>query len=159
MFGSRLYNQTTSWADITAVLQVMEDGRWTSVYTYDHFIPPWSRADEVFEHDSGGTLEGWALLASIAAVTSRLELGVLVSGNTYRNPALTAKMAATIDEVSGGRVILGIGAGWNVREHEAYGWDFPSIQERSGRREEACELIRLLFDSDGLVDYMAATTR
>ncbi|PZC44568.1 MAG: Flavin-dependent oxidoreductase, luciferase family [Chloroflexi bacterium] len=153
MFGSQLYNQSTSWDDIKAVLAVMEAGRWTSVYTYDHFIPPWSRTDEVFEHDSLPTLEGWALLASIAAVTSRLELGVLVAGNTYRSPALTAKMAATIDEVSGGRVILGIGAGWNVREHEAYGWEFPSIKERSDRLEEACALIRLLFDSDGLVDY------
>ena len=105
------------------------------------------------EYDSIPTLEGWSLLASMAAVTSRLELGVLVGGNTYRNPVLTAKMAATIDEVSGGRVILGIGTGWNVREHRAYGWDFPSMKERSDRLEEACELIRLLFDSDGLVDY------
>ena len=105
------------------------------------------------EHELHPTLEGWTLLASIAAVTEKLELGILVSGNTYRNPALLAKMAATIDVVSGGRVMLGIGAGWNIREHEAYGWDFPSMRERSDRLEEACALIRLLFHSQGRVDF------
>ena len=153
MFGSQLYNQQTSWEEITAVLNVMEQGRWTSVYTYDHFIPPWSFTAEVKDHDQIETLEGWSLLAAIAAVTTRLKLGVLVSGNTYRNPALIAKMAATIDEISAGRVILGIGAGWNIREHEAYGWEFPPMKERSDRLEEACELIHKLLTSDGLVDY------
>jgi len=153
MFGSQLYNQQTSWSEITSVLDVMEAGRWTSVYTYDHFLPPWSATSEVKEHDSIDTLEGWSLLAAMAAVTRKLKLGVLVSGNTYRNPALVAKMAATIDEISQGRVILGIGAGWNIREHEAYGWDFPSMKERSDRLEEACELIHKLFTSEGLVDH------
>ena len=153
MFGSQFYNQATSWTEIRSVLEVMESGRWTSVYTYDHFLPPRTREDEVLETDTLDTLEGWSLLAAIAAVTSKLQLGVLVSGNTYRNPALLAKMAATIDEVSSGRAILGIGAGWNVREHMAYSWDFPSMKERSDRLEEACELIHLLFTADGLVDY------
>jgi F420-dependent oxidoreductase-like protein len=153
MFGSQLYNQQTSWAEITSVLDVMEAGRWTSVYTYDHFLPPWSFTAEVRDHDAIDTLEGWSLLAAMAAVTRRLKLGVLVSGNTYRNPALVAKMAATIDEISQGRVILGIGAGWNVREHEAYGWEYPSLGERSDRLEEACELIHKLLTSDGLVDF------
>ncbi|GIS96845.1 MAG: hypothetical protein CM1200mP24_01290 [Gammaproteobacteria bacterium] len=76
-------------------------------------------------------------------------------GNTYRNPALMAKMAATVDVVAPGRVMLGVGAGWNVREHEAYGWEFPSMRERSDRLEEACELIRKLFHSgvDERIDY------
>jgi len=153
MFGSQFYNQQTSWEDIKSVLEVMEAGRWTSVYTYDHFVPPWTRTADVAESDLLPTLEGWALLAGMAAVTTRLELGVLVSGNTYRHPALTAKMAATIDEISGGRAILGIGAGWNVREHEAYGWPFPSMRERQDRLEEACELIHLLFRADRFVDF------
>jgi len=153
MFGSQFYNQQTSWEEIKSVLAVMEEGRWTSVYTYDHFLPPWSFTNEVLEHDQIDTLEGWSLLSAMAAVTERLKLGVLVSGNTYRNPALIAKMAATIDEISQGRVILGIGAGWNVREHDAYGWDFPSLKERSDRLEEACALIHALFTSTGLVDF------
>ena len=153
MFGSQFYNQETSWEDIKNVLEVMEAGRWTSVYTYDHFVPPRSRTAEVADSDLLPTLEGWSLLAGMAAVTTRLDLGVLVSGNTYRNPALMAKMAATIDEISGGRCILGIGAGWNVREHEAFGWEFPSMRERQDRLEEACALIHALFTSERFVDF------
>ena len=153
MFASQLVNEQATWEDIKAVLEVMEAGRWSSVYAYDHFIPPWHHTAEIKEHELLDTLEGWSLLASVAAVTEKLKLGILVSGNTYRNPALMAKMAATIDVVSHGRVILGIGAGWNVREHEAYGWEFPPLRERSDRLEEACELIRALFHAEGRVDY------
>ncbi len=153
MFGSQFYNQLTSWETIKSVLNVMEQGRWTSVYTYDHFVPPWTRTADVAESDLYPTLEGWSLLAGMAAVTSKLELGVLVSGNTYRNPALMAKMAATIDEISAGRAILGIGAGWNIREHEAYGWEFPSMRERQDRLEEACALIHALFTAERFVDF------
>ena len=153
MFGSQLVNEQATWEEIKAVLDVMESGRWTSVFAYDHFIPPWHRTDEVMEHELLPTLEGWSLLASVAAVTEKLKLGILVSGNTYRNPALMAKMAATIDVVSHGRVMLGIGAGWNVREHEAYGWEFPPMRERSDRLEEACALIRMLFHAEDRVDF------
>ncbi len=153
MFGSQLVNEQATWEDILGVLKVMEAGRWTSVYAYDHFIPPWHHTAEIKDHEMLDTLEGWSLLAAVAAVTTRLKLGILVSGNTYRNPALMAKMAATIDVISHGRVMLGIGAGWNVREHEAYGWEFPSLRERSDRLEEACDLIRQLFHSEGRVDY------
>ena len=145
MFGSQLVNERATWDEIKAVVEAMERGRWTSVYAYDHFIPPWHRTADIEEHEHYDTLEGWSLLAAIAAVTQKLKLGILVSGNTYRNPALAAKMAATIDVVSHGRVIMGIGAGWNVREHEAYGWEFPSLRERSDRLEEAADLMRRLF--------------
>lgn len=153
LFGSQLHNQQTSWRDIAAVLGAMEAGRWYSAYFFDHFLPPWSSTADVREHDGIDTLEGWALMAAAAAITDRLRLGVLVSGNTYRNPALLAKMVATIDVISNGRAVLGIGAGWNIREHQAYSFDFPSLKERSDRLEEACELIKLLFTSTVNVDY------
>ena len=155
MFGSQLVNEQATWDQIKAVLEVMDSGRWTSVFAYDHFIPPWHHTDEVMEHEFLNTLEGWSLLAACAAVTDNLKLGILVAGNTYRNPGLMAKMAATVDVVAPGRVMLGIGAGWNVREHEAYGWEFPSMRERSDRLEEACELIRKLFHSgpEERIDY------
>ena len=153
MFGAQLVNEKADWDEISAVVDVLEAGRWTSVYAYDHFIPPWSATAEVNDFELFDTLEGWSLLAAVAAVTKKLKLGILVSGNTYRNPALVAKMAATIDVVSRGRVILGLGAGWNVREHEAYGWDFPALRERSDRLEEACELISLLFNQEDRVDF------
>ncbi|TDJ42481.1 MAG: LLM class flavin-dependent oxidoreductase [Gammaproteobacteria bacterium] len=153
MFGSQLHNQRTSWNAILATLQMMESGRWTNAWFFDHFIPPWGFTAEVRDHDGFDTFEGWSLLCAAAAATSRLKLGVLVTGNTYRNPALLAKMVATVDHISNGRAILGIGAGWNIREHEAYGWDFPSMRERSDRLEEACALIKTLFSADGLVDF------
>jgi alkanesulfonate monooxygenase SsuD/methylene tetrahydromethanopterin reductase-like flavin-dependent oxidoreductase (luciferase family) len=86
-------------------------------------------------------------------MTEKLRLGHLVLGNTYRNPALIAKMAATLDQASKGRFVLALGAAWFKREHEAYGWDFPSMKERQDRLEEACELIRKLFSAVGPVDY------
>ena len=97
--------------------------------------------------------EGYSLIAAAAAMTERLRLGHLVLGNTYRNPALVAKMAGTIDQISHGRFTLAIGAGWFQREHEAYGWPFPSMRERSDRLEEAAELIHLLFTSDAPVTF------
>ena len=96
-----------------------------------------SRTDEVLPNDSFPTFEGWSLLTGAAAVTERLRLGVLVTGNTYRNPALLAKMAATVDHICNGRLELGIGAGWNIREHQAFSWEFPSMRERQDRLEEA----------------------
>lgn len=153
MFGSQLHNERTSWEAIRATLAMMEAGRWTSAFFYDHFLPPRSPNNEVRHTDTIDTFEGWSLLCGAAAITERVKLGVLVSGNTYRNPALLAKMVATVDHMSNGRAILGIGAGWNVREHEAYSWNFPSMRERSDRLEEACALIKALFTADGLVDF------
>ena len=153
MFSSQLYNQATSWDDIVSVLNTMESGRWESVYFYDHFVPPWGRTGEVLESDTIDTLEGMTLMAAAAAVTTRLKLGVLVAGNTYRNPALMAKMVATMDMISNGRAQYCIGAGWNVREHEAYGWEYPSMKERQDRLEEACELVKKLFTAEELFDY------
>ena len=154
MFSSQLYNQATSWSDIVSVLDTMEQGRWESVYFYDHFVPPWGGSSaEPRESDLIDTLEGMTLMAAAAAVTNRLKLGVLVAGNTYRNPALMAKMVATMDVISNGRAQYCIGAGWNVREHEAYGWDFPPMKERQDRLEEACELVKRLFTEEGMFDF------
>ncbi len=93
-------------------------------------------------------MEGWTLLSALAMITDRLRLGILATGNTYRNPALVAKIATTLDHISGGRVELGLDAAWYEQEHTAYGWDFPSLRERSDRLEEATQLIRLLLTKD-----------
>ena len=146
--GSQLHTNATTWDQTLEVAQFMDKGPWHSLFVPDHFVPPLAILDE-----RGDCLEGWSLLTGLAAVTETLQLGVLVSGNTYRNPALLAKMAATVDQMSHGRLILGIGAAWHTREHEAYGFDFPSVKERCDRLEEAAELIRKLFTSDGPVDF------
>jgi F420-dependent oxidoreductase-like protein len=90
-------------------------------------------------------LEGWSVLAALARETTRVRLGTLVTGVTYRNPALLGKQVATLDTISGGRAILGLGAAWNEVEHEGYGYDFPPIRERMDRLEEALTIIKAMF--------------
>lgn len=90
-------------------------------------------------------LEGWSVLNALARETSTVRLGTLVTGVTYRNPALLAKMVTTLDVVSGGRALLGLGAAWNETEHAGYGYDFPPIRERMDRLEEALAIARAMF--------------
>jgi len=90
-------------------------------------------------------LEGWSVLAALARETSRVRLGTLVTGVTYRNPALLAKTATTLDVLSGGRAIFGLGAAWNDVEHDGYGFEFPPVRERMDRLEEALTIVRKMF--------------
>jgi F420-dependent oxidoreductase-like protein len=93
-------------------------------------------------------LEGWSVLSALARETSKVRLGTLVSGVTYRNPALLAKMVTTLDVISGGRAILGLGAAWNEAEHIGYGYDFPPIKERMDRLEEALTIAKAMFTEE-----------
>ena len=93
-------------------------------------------------------LEGWSMLAALARETSRVRLGTLVTGVTYRNPALLAKMATTLDTISGGRAIFGLGAAWNDVEHAGYGYEFPPIRERMDRLEEALAIAKAMFTEE-----------
>jgi F420-dependent oxidoreductase-like protein len=148
-FGAQLNVYEAQWDDIHTYIQAMEAGRWHSLWLPDHFLPPLSPPED----ERLPAYEAFIPLAVVAGMTKRLKLGSLVLGNTYRNPALVAKMAAELDQASKGRFILGIGAGWFKREHQAYGWDFPSMKERQDRLEEACELIRKLFTEAEPVDF------
>jgi F420-dependent oxidoreductase-like protein len=96
----------------------------------------------------GECLEAWSLLSAMAVLTEKVELGVLVTCNSYRHPSMLAKMAATVDVMSGGRLIFGIGAGWKKDEYKAYGIRYPPIKERMDRLEEALQLIRLLWTEE-----------
>jgi F420-dependent oxidoreductase-like protein len=128
--------------------------------TYDEILTVWREADAIesiehawlFDHFApinghldGPCLEGWTLLAALAAETKRLRLGLMVTGNTYRHPAVLAKIAATVDVISNGRLDLGIGAGWNVYEHESMGIPLYPPGERIRRFGEACAIIKSLF--------------
>ena len=128
--------------------------------TYEEMLTVWREADAipVFEHAwlldhfapihsdvDGPCLEGWTTLTAMATQTTRLRLGLMVVGNTYRHPAVLAKTAATLDVISGGRLDLGLGAGWNVYEHESMGIPLYPPGERIRRFGEACELIKLLY--------------
>jgi F420-dependent oxidoreductase-like protein len=109
--------------------------------------------DHLYQIDGVGQvtdpmLEGWSTLAALARETKRVRLGTLVTGVTYRNPALLAKTATTLDVISGGRAILGLGAAWNDVEHEAFGFDFPPVRERMDRLDEALTIIKAMFTED-----------
>ncbi|HEX2851412.1 MAG TPA: LLM class F420-dependent oxidoreductase [Acidimicrobiales bacterium] len=126
-----------SWEDVLAIARHAEATGWDGVWIADHFMP---NAEDV----SGPMLECWATLAGLAASVPRVRLGALVSGNTYRHPAVLAKTATTIDHISGGRVVLGLGAGWQENEHRAYGLEFFDTRTRLRRLEEACEVVKRL---------------
>ena len=110
----------------------------TGFWIADHFLPA-APPLEVPTH------ECWGVLAGLAVAVPRVRLGSLVVGNTYRHPAVLANMAATVDHLSGGRLVLGMGAGWQVNEHEAYGIPLPPVPERLARLEEACEVVTSLM--------------
>src|SRR5208283_1088442 len=117
------------------------DTGWDGIWVADHFMPNGERS-------LLPRLEAWTTIAAIAARVDRVRVGVLVSGNTYRHPAVLAKMAATVDQLCAGRLVLGLGAGWQVNEHEAYGIELPGVGERMARLDEACQVIRLLHSED-----------
>lgn len=134
-------NAAQSWADTLATAQHAERTGWDGIYVADHFLP--SIGD-----DSGPTQECWGLLAGLAAAVPRVRLGTLVCGNTYRHPAVLANQAATVDQISGGRVVLGLGAGWQENEHEAYGIELPRPGPRLDMLEEACQVVKGLLTQD-----------
>ncbi len=130
--------------DLAAVVTHCERTGWDGAWVMDHFMG--DRADG--RPDDTPVLEALTVLAALAARTERIRLGPLVLGGTYRHPAVVAKSAVTLDDVSGGRFVLGLGAGWQANEHAAYGIDLPPVRERMDRFEEGCLAIRALLTED-----------
>jgi len=134
-FAFKTAPQHTTWEAMLEVWRAADDIElFESGWTFDHFYP-------IHSDSAGPCLEGWMTLAALAQATRRVRLGTLVTGIHYRHPAVLANMAATMDIVSGGRLELGIGAGWNIEESGAYGIELGSPKQRSDRFEEACEVI------------------
>jgi alkanesulfonate monooxygenase SsuD/methylene tetrahydromethanopterin reductase-like flavin-dependent oxidoreductase (luciferase family) len=131
------------WPEIIAMTRLGEQAGFDSVWVGDHLL----YRDEI--NGARGPWEAWTMLAGIAAATSRIALGPLVACTSFHNPAMLAKMAGTVDEISGGRLILGLGAGWNETEYRAYGFPFD---RRVARFAEAFTIIRSLL-RDGKVDF------
>lgn len=110
-------------------------------WTFDHLDP-------IFSDRNGPVFEGWTMLAALSGLVTRLRLGVMVTGNTYRHPSVLANMASTLDVASGGRLEIGLGTGWVESEHAAYGIPLPSWKERFDRLEETCEILHRLFTEE-----------
>ncbi len=140
-WGLDVAQHQLTWPEIRDRFRFAEDLGFESAWVFDHFRP-------LYGQKSGPCLEGWTLLAALAATTSRIRLGTLVTGVTYRHPSILAAEAVTVDHVSGGRLELGLGAAWFEQEHRELGIDFPRAGERLERLEEAVEVIRLLMTTD-----------
>jgi F420-dependent oxidoreductase-like protein len=128
------------WHDVLTLAHHLEATGWDGVWFADHFM---SMGDD--GHD---ILECWSVLAGLAANVPRVRIGSLVSGNTYRHPAVLANAATTVDQMSGGRLVVGLGSGWQRNEHEAYGIEFFDVGGRLARLDEACQVLRQLFSQE-----------
>jgi F420-dependent oxidoreductase-like protein len=132
------------WEAMTAVAKAADAGSWDSIWVYDHFHTVPTPSDET-------TFECWTTTAALARDTRRVNIGQMVGCNGYRNPALYAKMASTVDVASNGRLYAGIGAGWYEQEWRAYGYEWPELKDRMGAFREATELIYRLWTEDEVV--------
>jgi F420-dependent oxidoreductase-like protein len=140
--GAAFWVQRTDWPSLRVAIETADASGADDVWIDDHLL-----SDEGDSSDS--KLEGWTTLAAAAAITTRVRLGLLVAANTFRNPGLTAKLAATLDQISDGRAILGLGGGWFEEEHAAFGLDFGSgFGERLDRLAESVEIVRRLLDGE-----------
>ncbi|HEV8534601.1 MAG TPA: LLM class flavin-dependent oxidoreductase [Candidatus Limnocylindria bacterium] len=141
-FGACLWNQYAEWPVLVDAARRADSLGYASVWVWDHLYP-------VVGDIRGPMLEGWMTIAAIANATTNASVGLMVGCNTFRSPALVAKMVTTLDHISGGRAILGIGAGWSEEEHEAFGFDFGSgAGERLRWLAEALPLIRAMLDGE-----------
>jgi alkanesulfonate monooxygenase SsuD/methylene tetrahydromethanopterin reductase-like flavin-dependent oxidoreductase (luciferase family) len=131
------------WEFADQELPVFDSG-----WLFDHFVS--------LSTDRGGSYEAWTTLAALAARTRRLQLGHLVLGNTYRHPVLTAKMGATLDHISAGRFVLGLGAGWHETEHAMYGWRLPRIGERISMLDAAVRVVQGMWKSPASFSFDGA---
>src|SRR5262245_31195093 len=127
-----------TWPGVLDLWLHLEKTGWDIACVTDHFMPNTKDRE-------GAVFESWSTLSALAALVPRMQVGTIVLGNTYRHPAVVAKMAAQVDIISGGRLLLGLGAAWQRNEHEAYGIPFYTTPERLQRLDEACHVIRSLW--------------
>lgn len=144
--GFQVWGQFTTWPELAATARDIERLGFESLWANDHLFPAAGAPAQSAEGIAGPFLEGWMTAAGFAMVTRRILVGVLVSGAGYRNAGLLVKQATALDHLSGGRALLGLGAGWHPRDHRAFGFDLPPIRERLDRLDEQSAAVRALLD-------------
>jgi alkanesulfonate monooxygenase SsuD/methylene tetrahydromethanopterin reductase-like flavin-dependent oxidoreductase (luciferase family) len=141
-FGAQLWSQASDWPGFRDAALAAEAAGWDGVWTWDHLLAiqgPW--VQPIFE--------GWTTLAAVAAITRKVKVGLMVGANTFRRPGHTAKLATTLDHISAGRAVLGIGGAWFDREHDAFDIDFgKGFGERLDRLDESVAIMRRLLDGE-----------
>jgi F420-dependent oxidoreductase-like protein len=143
--GLQVWASHVAWTDLMSIGRAIDALPFETLWSNDHFVPTVGQESVVGRVD-GPIFEGWSVLAGWAATTSRIRLGCLVSGAGYRNPGLLVKIATALDHASGGRALLGIGAGWHEREHRMFGVPYPPVAERLDRLDEAATICRGMLD-------------
>lgn len=140
-FGLFVGQAGMSWDDLRARFELADELGFDHIWLVDHMMP----TDPPYDRPM---FEAWTSLAALAALTSRVRIGILVTSNTFRHPSVLAKQAMTVDHISGGRLILGIGTGWHEEEHRRFGIDFPGAPERVDQLEEALDVITGLMSGE-----------
>ncbi|MGE5272439.1 MAG: TIGR03560 family F420-dependent LLM class oxidoreductase [Verrucomicrobiota bacterium] len=140
--GLKLAPQFTTVEELRTVWRIADEAGFDHCWNFDHFASIGTRGN------LGDVFEGWTLLGAMAEATSRVRIGCMVTGNTYRHPGVLAKMAVTVDHLSGGRLDFGLGAAWAENEHTMLGLGFGTAGKRIARMEEACRMIKLLWSED-----------
>jgi F420-dependent oxidoreductase-like protein len=139
--GLKLSPQLTTIDELRGVWRIADEAGFDHCWNFDHFAA-------LGDDPAGDVLEGWTLLAAMAEATERVRIGCLVTGNTYRHPAVLAKSAVTVDHLSEGRLEFGIGAAWAELEHTMLGLEFGTVGDRLDRLEEACQIIKALWTEE-----------
>ena len=140
-FGLDIAQHQLTWDEILTRARLAEDAGLDGIWVFDHL-------KALYGDPKGPSMEGWTLLAGLARETSRVRLGTLVTGMTYRHPSMLAAEVVTVDHLSNGRVECAVGAAWNEPEHRELGFPFPSLRDRMDRLEEAVQVLRRLFTED-----------
>ena len=140
-FGIQTGPQHVTWPELLDVWQLADGLKFDTAWTFDHFFP-------IMSDPRGSQFEGWTALTALAMKTRQLRVGTLVTGITYRYPAVLAKIGASLDVITGGRLEMGVGAAWFQQEHEALGIPFPPVAERIRRLGEVCEIMIRMWTED-----------
>jgi alkanesulfonate monooxygenase SsuD/methylene tetrahydromethanopterin reductase-like flavin-dependent oxidoreductase (luciferase family) len=146
--GFQVWGQFVGWHELMEMGRRIDELGFDSLWSNDHLLPVAGGGAQVLEVARGPVWDGWMTLAGWAERTETVTLGCLVSGAAYRNPGLLVRMASALDHASGGRAILGLGAGWHAAEHLAFGYDYASLPERLDRLDEAATICRAMLDGE-----------
>ena len=139
--GLKLAPQFTTVEELRTVWRIADEAGFDHVWNFDHFA-------SIRDDTTGDIFEAWTLLGAMAEATKNVRIGCMVTGNTYRHPGVLAKMAVTVDHLSGGRLELGLGAAWAEGEHTMLGLEFGTVGQRIARLEEACRVVKALWTED-----------